>query len=110
MWGKTVRGEGTCKNPWDSICMINVYDGPMETAMWVNIRCLLDWILKFGQKTAEIHFFGMCSTSECTKWDAVMADGDELSENANPMLDLEFHTTAWWNEDLCTWSRTENGC
>ena len=27
--------------------------------MWVNIRCMLDWILGFGQKTAEIHFFGM---------------------------------------------------
>ena len=33
MWGKTVRGGGTCKNPWDYICMINVYDGPMATAM-----------------------------------------------------------------------------
>ena len=27
--------------------------------MWVNIRCMLDWILEFGQKTEEIHFFGM---------------------------------------------------
>ena len=27
--------------------------------MWVNIRCMLDWIIGFGHKTAEIHFFGM---------------------------------------------------
>ena len=27
--------------------------------MWVNIWCMLDWILGFSQKTAEIHFFGM---------------------------------------------------
>ena len=25
----------------------------------VNIRCMLDWIIGFGHKTAEIHFFGM---------------------------------------------------
>ena len=27
--------------------------------MWVNIQCMLDWIIGFGHKTAEIHFFGM---------------------------------------------------
>ena len=27
--------------------------------MGVNIRCMLDWIIGFGHKTAEIHFFGM---------------------------------------------------
>ena len=27
--------------------------------MWVNIRCMLDCIIGFGDKTAEIHFFGM---------------------------------------------------
>ena len=25
----------------------------------VNIRCMLDWIIGFGHKAAEIHFFGM---------------------------------------------------
>ena len=34
MSGSTVRGGGTCKNPSDSLCMINVYDGPTETAMF----------------------------------------------------------------------------
>ena len=33
MWGNTIRGGGTCKNLLDSLCMINVYDGPKETAM-----------------------------------------------------------------------------
>ena len=33
MWGNTVRGGGTCRNPWDSLCMINVSDGPIETVM-----------------------------------------------------------------------------
>ena len=27
--------------------------------MWVNIRCMLHWIIGFGHKFAEIHFFGM---------------------------------------------------
>ena len=25
----------------------------------MNIRCMIDWIIGFGHKTAEIHFFGM---------------------------------------------------
>ena len=27
--------------------------------MWMNIRCMLDWIIGFGHKFAEIDFFGM---------------------------------------------------
>ena len=27
--------------------------------MWVNIRCMLDWITGFGHKPAETHLFGM---------------------------------------------------
>ena len=27
--------------------------------MWLNILYMLDWIIGFGHKTAEIHFFGM---------------------------------------------------
>ena len=27
--------------------------------MWMNIRCMVDWIIGFGHKTAEIRFFGM---------------------------------------------------
>ena len=38
-----------------------MYDGSVETVeyMWMNIPCMLDWIIGFGQKTAEIHFLGM---------------------------------------------------
>ena len=34
-FGETLlEGEGgTSKNPWDSLCMVSVYDGPMETVM-----------------------------------------------------------------------------
>ena len=44
--------------------MISVCDGPMETAcyveyIWVEIRCMLDWSIGFGHKTAELHFFRM---------------------------------------------------
>ena len=64
MQGNVVKVGGTCKNLLDSLCMINVQNGPMETVIlntcgWVNLWCMLDWILEFGQKTAEIHFFGM---------------------------------------------------
>ena len=33
MWRNVFRGGRTCKNPCDSLCMINVYDGPMENSI-----------------------------------------------------------------------------
>ena len=41
--GKHGQRGRTCKNPWDSLCMICVYDGPMETTMlntcgWIKIE------------------------------------------------------------------------
>ena len=38
-----------------------MYDGHMETAehMWISIRCMLDWIIRFYHKTPEIHFLGI---------------------------------------------------
>ena len=31
--------------------------------MWINVWCMLDWIIGFCHKTAEIHFLGIsCST------------------------------------------------
>ena len=45
-------------------------DGAMETVecMWVDIWCLLDWIIGLCHKTAKMHFPGMsCSTSEYIK-------------------------------------------
>ena len=46
-------------------------DGAIKNveSMWVNIWCMLDWIIGFCHKTAEIHFLGInCSTKECTRW------------------------------------------
>ena len=113
MWRNTVKRGGTCKNLWDFLCMINVYDSPSYgdcyvEYMWVNIRCMLDWIIGFGHKILVI-WWHECSTSQCTKWDAVMAGRDELSENSSLLLGLAFDSTTWWNKDLCTRSRTENG-
>ena len=54
-------GVGVCENP----VRFSLNDGPMETVeyMWVNIWCMLDWIIGFCHKTAEIHFLGIsCST------------------------------------------------
>ena len=37
-----------------------MYDSPIETVeyIWINTWCMLDWIVGFCHKTAEIHFFG----------------------------------------------------
>ena len=32
MWGNAIRRGGTCKNPWDCLYMINVYDGQLVSA------------------------------------------------------------------------------
>ena len=34
----------------------------------------------------------------------------DLIENTNPLQGLKFDGTAWSNKELCTRSRTENGC
>ena len=50
---------------------------------------MLGWIIGLCHKTAEIHFPCMCcSTSECINRDTVVADGDEVCENWNPLPDL----------------------
>ena len=45
---------------------IHMNDGAMETVecMWVNTWCMLDWIIGFFHKTAEL---ANCLTGECTK-------------------------------------------
>ena len=56
-----VEGGGVCENPLRS----SLIDGPMETVeyKWINIWCMLDWIIRFYQKTAEIYFLGKnCSS------------------------------------------------
>ena len=87
-------------------------NGAMETVeyMWVDIWCMLHWIKRLCHKTAEMHFAGMSfSTSGYTEWSAVVAESDEICENLNPLQGLTVEVSAWWNEDLCTQSRTENG-
>ena len=45
-------------------------NGAMETLewMWVDIWCMLDWIIGIYHKTAEMHFPGISFlTSECIK-------------------------------------------
>ena len=46
-------------------------DGAMEIVecIWVDIWCMLDWIIGLCHKTAEMHFPGMgCLTSETLLW------------------------------------------
>ena len=66
MWGDTVRKGGTCKTheTHETLSMINVYDGPMETAMLMNIHVGEHSVhaIGFGQKTGEINFF--CMTTQ----------------------------------------------
>ena len=87
-------------------------DGAMETVqyMWINIWYILDWINGVCHTTADIQFLGTSwSTSECTRLDAVVTGGDEVSENSKPLKELTFEGPTWRNEDLCTQSRAENG-
>ena len=45
-------------------------DGAMKTVecIWIDIWCMLDWVIGLCQKTAEMYFPGMSSsTSECIK-------------------------------------------
>ena len=54
----------------------------METVgyMWVDMWCMLDWIIGLCHKTAEIHAPGMsCPAGEYTKLDVAVADGDAWS-------------------------------
>ena len=60
------RGSGVYETP----LILPMKDGAMKTVecMWVDIWCMLDWIIGLCHKTAEMHFPGMsCSTSECIK-------------------------------------------
>ena len=46
-------------------------DGVVETVecLWVDVWCMLDWVVGLCHKTAEMHFPGMgCSTSETLLW------------------------------------------
>ena len=67
-------------------------NGAMETVeyMWVDIQCILDCIVGFCHKTAEIHIPCMsCSSSEYTKLDTAAADGDEACKTLNPLQCLK---------------------
>ena len=68
--------------------------------MCVNIWYFLDWIVGLA-----LPWHIVCATSECTKRDAIMAGEDKLWENTNPL-----QGTTWFNEELCSGGRFENGC
>ena len=108
MRGNAVRGEETCKNH------VRLYVEQPYGKCWIHVseysvNARLDcWI--WSQNCRNTLPWHKCSTSECTKWDAVMAGRDELSENPNLLLGLAYDGTIMWNEDFCTRSRTENGC
>ena len=64
---------------------------------------MLDWIIGFGHKTVEIHFFGtsaqlVSAQNETLLWLA----GMNKVKNSNPLLGLAFDGTTWRNEELCT--------
>ena len=67
MWGKTVIRRGIC----EIHMRFPMNNDALETAveyMWVDIRCMLDWLIGLCHRTAEMHFPGMSrSTSEYTK-------------------------------------------
>ena len=52
-----VWGGGACENPVG----LSKNDGPMENVeyIWMNIWCMLDWIVGFCHKIAEIRFLGI---------------------------------------------------
>ena len=57
---------------------------------------LLDGGIELCHKTAEIYFPGMrYSTSEYTKRDAVVADGDEMCKNSNLLQSLPLESPTW---------------
>ena len=66
MSGKTVRGMEVCEIP----VKIPMNDAVMETVecMWVDIWCMLEWIVDLCHKTAEMNIPGIGrSTNESIK-------------------------------------------
>ena len=48
------EGESLVKILWDSLCITVLMEN--VEYIWVNIWCMLDWIVGFCHKTEEIHF------------------------------------------------------
>ena len=57
MYGNVVWGGEARENP----VRLSKNDGLMETVEYIrmNIWCMLDWIVAFCNKIAEIHFLGI---------------------------------------------------
>ena len=96
-----LEGEGHVKTRetlyvW-SMCMMVLW----RLLCWIHVdehsvHARLDyWI--WSQNCRNTLLWHECSTSESTKWDAVMADTDELSENSNPLLRYWYFKVAWSN-------------
>ena len=71
MWERSLKGGAGGGGVCEIHMKLPMNDDAMGTAvkyMWVDIWCMLDWIIGLCHKTAEMHFPGMsCSTSEYTK-------------------------------------------
>ena len=57
IWGNFIWGGWACENQVG----LSMYDGHMETVehMCMSIKCMLDCIIGFYHKTAEMHFLGI---------------------------------------------------
>ena len=79
-----------------------MYDGPMETGeyIWVNVWCMLDWIIGLCHQSAEIYFLGRQFTHLAVQ--LVSAQNETLLwlvgmnyENSNPLQGLTSGGTIW---------------
>ena len=76
LWWNVVK-QSKWNNRWDSYGVWWSYGDCYVKYMCVNICAMLDWIIGFGQKTAEIYFLGMSaqlvsSQNEMLLWPAGM--------------------------------------
>ena len=84
--------------------MVKCAERPLEGEerggkLWNTYRWIFGavrWGIELCHKTAEIYFPGMrYSTSEYTKRDAVVADGDEMCKNSNLLQSLPLESPTW---------------
>ena len=61
--------------------------------MWVNIRCMLDWIIGFGHKTAEINFFGMSAQLVSAQNETLLWLAGQTKRKFEPTARLSI----WWH-------------
>ena len=94
--------DGLVKILWDSPCMMVLWK-LSELYIWVNIWCMLHWLVGLEETHFLWHLVAqlVSAKNEILLW---------LCENTSPFQCLTFDGKIWWNEELCTSSKTENGC